>query len=428
MTPEIKGFLLASVVKLLVTFLFLMVVVAYTTLIERWICAWMQDRLGPNRAGWKGILQPVADGIKNITKEEMMPGMANKGLFLLAPALALFPAFVIPMIIPWGAPLPPFDIELHVRWFGRVITVLGMQPLEWGRFVHVGPISTAVADVPVGFLFILAFSSLGVYGIALAGWASNSKYSLLGGLRATAQMISYELAMGLSLVPLLLVSGNVSLTTIVQEQQAGPFGWYLLPLTISAFVFFVSGLAELNRVPFDMPEAESELVAGYHAEYSSMKFSAFFIAEYSNMFTMSMLFTTLFLGGWGIPFTKWDETPGLAQTLVTGGLFFFKSMFIVFVFIWLRWTLPRFRYDQLMALGWKVLLPVALAYLVITSLGIWGIEQGLGITTPWQRNLALFVVNLPLLFILFRVLDGGTIIRGSSVRARSSASRLGRAA
>ncbi|HKV73236.1 MAG TPA: NADH-quinone oxidoreductase subunit NuoH [Gemmatimonadales bacterium] len=413
MSPEIKGFIVVSVAKLLVTFLFLMVVVAYTTLIERWVCAWMQDRLGPNRAGWKGILQPVADGIKNITKEEMMPGMANKALFLLAPALALFPAFVIPMIIPWGA---PFEVN-----FDFTLPLLG-------RFVHSGLASTAVADVPVGFLFILAFSSLGVYGIALAGWASNSKYSLLGGLRATAQMISYELAMGLSLVPLLLVSGNVSLTTIVQEQQAGPFGWYLLPLTISAFVFFVSGLAELNRVPFDMPEAESELVAGYHAEYSSMKFSAFFIAEYSNMFTMSMLFTTLFLGGWGIPFTKWDETPGLAQTLVTGGLFFFKSMFIVFVFIWLRWTLPRFRYDQLMALGWKVLLPVALAYLVITSLGIWGIEQGLGITTPWQRNLALFVVNLPLLFILFRVLDGGTIIRGSSVRARSSASRLGRAA
>ncbi|MEP6472826.1 MAG: NADH-quinone oxidoreductase subunit NuoH, partial [Gemmatimonadota bacterium] len=347
MTPDLKGFLLISVVKLLITFVFILVVVAYTTLLERWVCAWMQDRMGPNRTGWKGILQPVADGLKNIVKEEMTPAMANKLLFLLAPALALFPALIVPMIIPWGAPFHVgFDFTLPFI----------------GRFSYNGLVSTAVADVPVGFLFILAFSSLGVYGIALAGWASNSKYSLLGGLRATAQMISYEVAMGLSLVPLLLVSGNVSLSQIVTEQQAGPFGWYLLPLGVSAFVFFVSGLAESNRVPFDMPEAESELVAGYHAEYSSMKFSAFFIAEYSNMFTISMLFTTLFLGGWGIPLTHWDETPGLLQTVVTGGLFFLKSMSMVFVFIWLRWTLPRFRYDQLMALGWKVLLPIALVY------------------------------------------------------------------
>jgi NADH-quinone oxidoreductase subunit H len=388
-------------------------VVAYLTLLERWLCAWMQDRLGPNRAGPKGILQPVADGIKNIVKEEMTPAMANKLLFLLAPALALFPAIVVPMVIPWGAPF-------HVAFD------FSAGPL--GRFSYDGLVSTAVADVPVGFLFILAFSSLGVYGIALAGWASNSKYSLLGGLRATAQMISYEVAMGLSLVPLLIVSGNVSLTQIVAEQQAGPFGWYILPLTVSAFVFLVSGLAEVNRVPFDMPEAESELVAGYHSEYSSMKFSAFFIAEYANMFTISMLFSTLFLGGWGIPLTHWDETPGILQTLVTGGFFFLKALSLVFLVIWLRWTLPRFRYDQLMSLGWKVLLPLALAYMIVIATALWGIEQGLGITVAWQRNLALFVVNLPLLFLVFRVLDGGTIISGSSVRTRPAASRLGRAA
>jgi NADH-quinone oxidoreductase subunit H len=413
MTPELKGFLLITVVKLLVSFLFVLVVVAYLTLLERWLCAWMQDRLGPNRAGPKGILQPVADGIKNIVKEEMTPAMANKLLFLLAPALALFPAIVVPMVIPWGAPF-------HVAFD------FSAGPL--GRFSYDGLVSTAVADVPVGFLFILAFSSLGVYGIALAGWASNSKYSLLGGLRATAQMISYEVAMGLSLVPLLIVSGNVSLTQIVAEQQAGPFGWYILPLTVSAFVFLVSGLAEVNRVPFDMPEAESELVAGYHSEYSSMKFSAFFIAEYANMFTISMLFSTLFLGGWGIPLTHWDETPGILQTLVTGGFFFVKALSLVFLFIWLRWTLPRFRYDQLMSLGWKVLLPLALAYMIVIATALWGIEQGLGITVAWQRNLALFVVNLPLLFLVFRVLDGGTIISGSSVRTRPAASRLGRAA
>jgi NADH-quinone oxidoreductase subunit H len=317
------------------------------------------------------------------------------------------------MVIPWGAPF-------HVAFD------FSAGPL--GRFSYDGLVSTAVADVPVGFLFILAFSSLGVYGIALAGWGSNSKYSLLGGLRATAQMISYEVAMGLSLVPLLIVSGNVSLTQIVAEQQAGPFGWYILPLTVSAFVFLVSGLAEVNRVPFDMPEAESELVAGYHSEYSSMKFSAFFIAEYANMFTISMLFSTLFLGGWGIPLTHWDETPGILQTLVTGGFFFLKALSLVFLFIWLRWTLPRFRYDQLMSLGWKVLLPLALAYMIVIATALWGIEQGLGITVAWQRNLALFVVNLPLLFLVFRVLDGGTIISGSSVRTRPAASRLGRAA
>jgi NADH-quinone oxidoreductase subunit H len=413
MTPELKGFVLISVLKLLVSFLFVLVVVAYLTLLERWLCAWMQDRLGPNRAGPKGILQPVADGIKNIVKEEMTPAMANKLLFVLAPALALFPAIVVPMVIPWGAPF-------HVAFD------FSAGPL--GRFSYDGLVSTAVADVPVGFLFILAFSSLGVYGIALAGWSSNSKYSLLGGLRATAQMISYEVAMGLSLVPLLIVSGNVSLSQIVAEQQAGPFGWYILPLTVSAFVFLVSGLAEVNRVPFDMPEAESELVAGYHAEYSSMKFSAFFIAEYANMFTVSMLFSTLFLGGWGIPLTHWDETPGVLQTLVTGAFFFLKALSLVFLFIWLRWTLPRFRYDQLMSLGWKVLLPVALAYMIVIATALWGIEQGLGITVAWQRNLALFVVNLPLLFLVFRVLDGGTIIRGSSVRTRPAASRLGRAA
>jgi NADH-quinone oxidoreductase subunit H len=420
MNPDTKGFLLISVLKLLLNFVVILVVVAYTTLLERWLCAWMQDRMGPNRTGWKGILQPIADGIKNIMKEEMTPAMANKLLFLLAPALSLFPALVIPMIVPWGAPFNVrFDFVPHI--FSWQLTFLG-------RWSYNGLVSTAVADVPVGFLFILAISSLGVYGIALAGWASNSKYSLLGGLRATAQMISYEVAMGLSLVPLLMVSGNASLTEIVAQQQAGPIGWFILPLTISAFTFFISGLAETNRVPFDMPEAESELVAGYHAEYSAMKFSAFFIAEYANMFTISMLFVTLFLGGWGIPFTHWDENPGLLQTFVTGAFFLLKTIFLVFVFIWLRWTLPRFRYDQLMSLGWKVMLPIAMVYMMVIAVGVWGIEQGLGITEPWQRNLALFVLNLPLVFLLFWILDRGSIITGSSARTRIAAARIRRAA
>lgn len=241
MTPELKGYLLVTVAKLLVSFLFVLVVVAYTTLLERWVCAWMQDRLGPNRTGPRGILQPIADGIKNILKEEMIPGSSNKVLFVVAPMLALFPAIALPMVIAWGAPLP-----IHFDFTVPFI----------GRFLFDGLTSTAVADLPVGFLFVLAFSSLGVYGIALAGWASNNKYSLMGGLRASAQMISYEIALGLSLVPILLLTGNVSLSEIVTRQQQGPFGWFIFPLALSAFVFMVSSLAETNRVPFDLPEAE----------------------------------------------------------------------------------------------------------------------------------------------------------------------------
>lgn len=413
MTPELKGFLLVTIVKLLISFLFVLVVVAYTTLLERWLCAWMQDRLGPNRAGPRGILQPVADGIKNILKEEMIPGSSNKLLFVLAPAVALFPAMALPMVIAWGAPLPVhFDITLG--------------PL--GRFAFDGLTSMAVADLPVGFLFVLAFSSLGVYGIALAGWSSNNKYSLMGGLRASAQMISYEIALGLSLVPILLLTGNVSLSEIVARQQQGAFGWFIFPLALSAFVFMVSSLAETNRVPFDLPEAESELVAGYHSEYSSMKFSAFFIAEYANMLTASMMFSTLFLGGWGIPFTSWDEQGGLLQTLVTGTFFFARVAALIFIFIWLRWTLPRFRFDQLMALGWKVLLPISMAYLLLIAGAVWGVDALLAGAAQWTRNLALFVINLPVLFLVFRVLDRGTLVSGSYRRSVPAVSRRDRAA
>ena len=413
MTPDLKGFLLVTIVKLLISFLFVLVVVAYTTLLERWLCAWMQDRLGPNRAGPRGILQPVADGIKNILKEEMIPGSSNKLLFVVAPAVALFPAMALPMVIAWGAPLPVhFDFTLG--------------PL--GRFAFDGLTSMAVADLPVGFLFVLAFSSLGVYGIALAGWSSNNKYSLMGGLRASAQMISYEIALGLSLVPILLLTGNVSLSEIVARQQQGAFGWFIFPLALSAFVFMVSSLAETNRVPFDLPEAESELVAGYHSEYSAMKFSAFFIAEYANMLTASMMFSTLFLGGWGIPFTTWDEKGGLLQTLVTGTFFFARVAALIFIFIWLRWTLPRFRFDQLMALGWKVLLPISMAYLLLIAGAIWGVDALLAGAAPWTRNLALFVINLPVLFLVFRVLDRGTLVSGSYRRSVPAVSRRDRAA
>ena len=293
MTPELKGFVLVSVVKLVLIFTFVMILVAYATLLERWIAAWIQDRIGPNRAGPKGLFQPLADGLKNLLKEEVIPGGASKTFFVVAPAISLMAALMIPLTIPWAAPMPlEFDVTLPLL----------------GRIVHHGSTPATVAVLPIGFLYVLAVSSVGVYGIALGGWASNNKYSLMGGLRATAQMVSYEVAMALSLVPVLLLVGNVSFPEIVRAQQQGPFGWMILPLGLSAFMFLVSGFAETNRVPFDIPESESELVAGYHTEYSAMKFSAFMIAEFASMVTIAMLFTTLFLGGWDVPFTHWDET------------------------------------------------------------------------------------------------------------------------
>ena len=299
-TPEMKGFLLLSVIKMLAVFTVIMVGVALLTLMERKVSAWMQNRRGPNRVGPAGLLQPAADGLKNILKEETFPAMANRWIFLLAPAISFIPALLLFAVIPFGAPLPvDFDFTLG--------------PL--GRFVHHGPMPMVVADLPIGFLFVLAISSMGVYGIALAGWSSNSKYALLGGLRASAQMVSYEVAMGLSLIPVLLMSGSVSLSAIVRDQQMGL--WYVLPLFLSFFIFLISGFAETNRLPFDMPEAESELIAGYHTEYSAMKFSFFFIAEYSNVVTVCAMVTTLFFGGWDIPFTHWDETGGVLQTVAT---------------------------------------------------------------------------------------------------------------
>src|SRR5690349_19210180 len=275
--PSFGVFFIATVVKMLVIFTIYMVGVAMLTLAERKISAWIQDRHGPNRVGPHGLLQPAADGLKNIMKEETYPGQAYKPLFILAPIMAFIPALTTWAVIPFAAP-----------W-----------DTGWGR------IPMVVADLPIGFLFILALASLGVYGIVLAGWASNNKYALLGGLRSSAQMVSYEIAMGMSTIPVLLMAGNVSLTAIVQ-QQAG-MGWNVLSLTIAWITFLIAAFAETNRLPFDLPEAESELVAGYHTEYSGMMFALFFIAEYANMITVSALTATLFFGGWDIPFTQWDN-------------------------------------------------------------------------------------------------------------------------
>jgi NADH-quinone oxidoreductase subunit H len=395
-TPELKGFILLSVIKILVVFTVMMVGVALLTLMERKVSAWMQNRRGPNRVGPAGLLQPAADGLKNILKEETFPALANRWLFLLAPAMSFIPALLLFSVIPFAAPVRiDFDFTLG--------------PL--GRFVHHGLMPMVVADLPVGFLFVLAVSSLGVYGIALAGWASNSKYALLGGLRASAQMVSYEVAMGLSLIPVLLLSGNVSLSVIVREQQQGL--WYVLPLFLSFFIFLISGFAETNRLPFDLPEAESELIAGYHTEYSAMKFSFFFIAEYANVVTVCAMVTTLFFGGWDIPFTHWDESGGVLPAVATAVLFFLKVMFWIFFVMWIRWTLPRFRYDQLMALGWKVLMPLALAYIMVTCVAVYLIEHQFGITAPVRQSLVLFGLNVVIAGLVFGLLDSGVFLKGS---------------
>ncbi len=406
MTPEAKGFLILSIIKMLVVFTITMVGVALLTLMERKVSAWMQNRRGPNRVGWAGLLQPAADGLKNIVKEETLPGQANQALFLLAPALAFVPALLLGAVIPWAAPL-----HVTIDWTWPLL----------GQIRYDGRLAMAVVDLPVGFLFVLAISSLSVYGIALAGWASNSKYSLLGGLRASAQMVSYEVAMGMSVVPVLALAGNASFGGVIAAQQQGL--WFVLPLGLSFFVFLVAGFAETNRLPFDMPEAESELIAGYHTEYSAMKFSMFFIAEYANMVTVSAMVATLFFGGWDIPFTSWDEGAGVAQVAATAAMMFIKTFFFLFLFMWVRWTLPRFRYDQLMALGWKVLIPVALAYILIITVAVWLLESVLGVEHRVVQGLALFGLNLALGYVVFNLLDRGVILAGSYRRQPVEAGR-----
>jgi len=386
-------FLVSTIIKIVVVFTVIMVGVALLTLAERRICAWMQDRLGPNRVGPQGLLQPAADGLKNLLKEETLPAQADKVLFMLAPTMSFVPALLTFAVIPFATPLPT----------------------PWGD------VDMVVARLPVGFLYILAFGSLGVYGIVLAGWASNNKYSLLGGLRASAQMISYEIAMGMSTVAVLLLAGNVTLTDVIAKQSQSLFTWNVFPLSLAFFVFIVAAFAETNRLPFDLPEAEGELIAGYHTEYSAMKFSMFYIAEYSNMVTASALMTTLFFGGWDIPFTTWDNTPPWSplKTVLTLGVFSFKVLVFLFLYIWVRWTLPRFRYDQLMALGWKVMLPLALGYLTVIATAIWILHGLLGWDYDRRFGLALFGLNVLLALPLLFVLDRGRLVAGAVAQETS---------
>ncbi len=388
-----------SLVKLVVAFLVVLVTVAMLTLAERRFAAFIQDRLGPNRVGPFGLLQPIADGLKNFIKEETLPEEASRFYFVLAPILALTPAFVLFAVIPWASPLPT----------------------PWGV------VDMIVADVPMGILFILAFSSLGVYGLFLAGWSSNNKYSFLGGLRASAQMVSYEVSLGMSLIPIFLIVGNVTITDMVWYQQEGLGWWFAFPLGLAFFLFVISSFAETNRLPFDMPEAESELVAGYHAEYSSMKFSMFMMGEYAHLVTQSALMATLFLGGWDIPFTNWDDMrvvaegvvmgsePTLLKTLATFASFAVKTLFFVFVFIWVRWTVPRFRYDQIMDLGWKGLLPTSLAYIMLMATTILVLDTA-GMEYGWLYGLILTGVNLVATVVFLWILDSDRVIAGGSAK------------
>jgi len=336
---------IAMVAKVLVAFVFVLLTVAYATYAERKIIGHMQVRLGPMRTGWHGILQPIADGVKLFFKEEIIPSQASTFAFLIAPLIALIPAFVTFAVIPFGGVIEVADYKIPLQIAAYFDTAAGR-----------------VFDVNVGVLYILAMSSLGVYGIVLAGWASNSKYSLMGGLRASAQMISYELSAGLAIVSVFMLSGTLSLNEIVTQQSAmGGLNWFIFKQPLAAFLFFICSLAEINRTPFDLPEAETELVSGFCTEYSSMKYAMFFMAEYANMVTVCALTVTLFLGGWNGPLTD-------SITLLGPLYFVAKVYFLIFVCMWIRATLPRYRYDQLMHLGWKVLLPLSLVNIVVTGI------------------------------------------------------------
>ncbi|MDE3117689.1 MAG: NADH-quinone oxidoreductase subunit NuoH [Nitrospirota bacterium] len=338
--------LVFSLTQIAVVLGIVLLTVMILTLAERKVLGWMQDRMGPMEVGPYGVLQPIADGLKLFFKEDIVPAGANKFLFSLAPILALVPALIGFAVIPFG---PNKTIELFGYQF---------QPF-------------VISDINIGILYILAFTSIGAYGIILGGWASNSKYSLLGGLRSAAQVISYELNVGLAIVGVLLLAGSLSLVKITEAQAGGFWHWYVFafpfPQIFAFVVYVISSVAETNRLPFDLPEAESELVAGFFTEYSGMRFAFFFLAEYANMILVSCIAAALFLGGWNAPYPGTLLPESLAW--VEGVMWFtVKVYFFLFLFFWLRATLPRLRYDQLMRFGWKVMLPIALGNILVTSI------------------------------------------------------------
>lgn len=332
--------ILITIGKILLVEIILLTAVAYTVLLERRVSAFIQNRYGPNRVGPFGLLQPLVDAVKLLMKEDIVPAKANRFVHSLAPAISLTVALATFAVIPFGD---------NITLFGKTIKL-------------------QIADVNIGILYILALVSLGVYGITLSGWSSNNKYSLLGGLRSSAQMLSYELSMGLSVLGIILINGSFELDTIVQNQ----FGWKwnVVLQPIGFLTFLVAAFAETNRTPFDLPEAEQELVGGYHTEYSSMKFAMFFLAEYANVIVSAAVITTLYFGGWQFPYLQNFGLPAFWVSILQVLTFVLKVFSLVFFFVWIRWTIPRFRYDQLMNLGWKVMLPLALANLVGTAIVI----------------------------------------------------------
>jgi NADH-quinone oxidoreductase subunit H len=349
---DLTHYIIFAVIKMLLLLFLLLTAVAYIVLMERKVIARMQNRWGPTRVGPFGLLQPLADGAKFILKEDVIPDSVNKPLYIAAPMIALILALLSISLIPFGG-----------QWtLGGFHVALGMTAFWNG---------TGIQDINISLLIILGITSIGVYGVALSGWSSNSKYSLLGSLRAGAQLISYEVALGLSLVGVLLLAGSLSLRQIVDAQAGSILHWNFFGgfQFIAFFIYIMAAYAETNRIPFDLPEAETELVAGYHTEYSAMKFAMFFMAEYCNMVTVACLATLLFFGGWHSPFDGLN-IPAPEIWLFLSPLFWFaiKVFVFIFVYIWVRGTLPRFRYDQLMAFGWKFLLPLSIANIVVTSL------------------------------------------------------------
>ncbi len=331
---------LIDIVKIVTVMGILLGVVAYVVLLERRVAAAIQNRIGPNRVGWQGLLQPLADVVKLVMKEDIVPRNAHRFLHDLAPIISISIAMTTFAVIPFGD---------SITLFGRTIKL-------------------QIADINIGVLYILAMTSLGVYGVTLSGWSSNSKYSLLGGLRSSAQMLSYEISMGLAVIGVIMIAGSLRLDRIV-EMQSG-WMWNIVLQPIGFITFTVAAFAETNRHPFDLPEAEPELVGGYHTEYSGLKFGLFFLAEYSNMVVASALITTLFLGGWQIPYAAEMGLSGNLLSVLQVGAFCAKVLLLVLFFIIVRWTIPRFRYDQLMSLGWKVMLPLAILNILATGLAI----------------------------------------------------------
>lgn len=329
--------LIFKIIFVIAVFAVSLLIAMYSTYAERKVAAFFQDRIGPNRAGPFGLLQPLADGIKMFMKEEIIPTNADRILFIAGPSLAMLTACMSGVVIPWGSSLIISGQEYMMQ----------------------------ITDVNIGILYVLGVVSIGVYGIMIGGWASNNKFSLLGALRASSQMISYELAMGLSIVALVMMSGTLSIREIVESQPGAHWNVWVQPLGF--IIFFTCALAETNRTPFDLPECETELVGGYHTEYSSMKLGFYLFAEYINMFISSAIIASLYFGGYNFPFINSLGLSHNAVALLGTGIFFLKIFFFIFLFMWIRWTIPRFRYDQLMNMGWRVLIPLAVLNIVVTA-------------------------------------------------------------